>query len=106
MFRSTTASTHNKHCRSKHAIIMRSRRVVPEYHSPSCSAELYGEALMDQEEGDGDVASGEGAQYGDFAVLNHTNHPGAVYYFIELPPRQGAQGNAQQRPINAGGVNN
>ena len=101
MFRSTTASVHNKHCRSTH-VIMRSRRVVPEYHSPCCSAEMYGEALMDQEEGS-EESNGEGAQYGDFSVLNHTNHPGAVYYFVEIPQRHSnpaGQRNVPEHPIN------
>ncbi|SMN22842.1 similar to Saccharomyces cerevisiae YJL144W Cytoplasmic hydrophilin with a role in dessication resistance [Maudiozyma saulgeensis] len=73
MLRRDTASIHNNHTRTKHTIF-RSKRVIPQYSDTLC----------------GDVApDAQEYRFGDFSVLNHTNHPGVVYYFIELTDPNG-----------------
>lgn len=88
MLRRSTTSIHNNHSRTKH-VILRSKRNVPQYTDPCALLQDVNEPNM----------GGEETRYGDFSVLNHTNHPGVVYYFIELRDPNG-------NPIPANNNNN
>lgn len=84
MLRRDTATIRNNHARTKHSIF-RSKRIITQYNEAIC---------------DGGLQDSEEQRFGDFSVLNHTNHPGVVYYFIELTDPNG-------NPISSrGGLNN
>jgi len=92
MLRRDTANIHNNHTRTKHTIL-RSKRVIPQYSDTLC------EESPDAQE----------YRFGDFSVLNHRNHPGVVYYFIELTdpngnPISGRSGNNTSNNNNS--INN
>lgn len=87
MLRSSTTSILQRR-RTPNNTILRSRRSIPQ----------YSDVVADP--GNGNVNGyQEESRYGDFAVLNENNHPGVIYYFIEVTNQDGT-------PLNSSVGNN
>ena len=73
MLRSTTSQVYQR--RKTNQTILRSRRKIPQY-----SDTLYNSMNGYTDDNNNNNTN----RYGDFNVLNETNHPGVIYYFIEV----------------------
>lgn len=94
MLRTTTSQAYQK--RKTNQTILRSRRKIPQY-SDTLNNSLHG--YID------DNNNNSNNRYGDFNVLNETNHPGIVYYFIEIR-NSAVNNNRNDHERNNGNNNN
>ena len=77
MLRTTTSQIYQK--RKTNQTILRSRRKIPQY-SDTLNNSLNGYP----DEYNNNNNNNNSNRYGDFNVLNENNHPGVIYYFIEV----------------------